>query len=134
MIGRLMSSFLKDDNTAKLGDGTAMAHLGAEAFGKGCVVEAAYWMVMADLHGFPNLEGVLNDYAAAWVKMGCPEQRETVGGCFSEGQREFGFAALKWLSKSDEAYARNWFSQEAKEGNNDARDFMRKHVEGRANP
>lgn len=128
LIRRFMASYLEDINTAQLGDVTAMARLGADAFGKGRVVEAVFWMVMADLRGFRNLDGVLRDYTAAWVQMGSPEQREMVGPHFGEAQREFGFVALLWFSNLDRLYARNWFSREAKAGNYDAREFTMRYL------
>jgi len=108
---------------AQQGDATAMARLGTEAFAEGRLVEAAYWMVMADLRGFHNLDGIIFSYVETWRQMGCPEQTELTSDFFTEEQRQFGMAALLWISCIDRIFARNWFSNAARAGNYDARDF-----------
>jgi len=115
---------LSDINAAQSGDVTAIAKLGAAAYGEGRIVEAVYWMVMADLRGFRNLGGIIRSYAETWRQIGCPEQTEMTHGYFTEEQRQFGFAALLWIANVDKLFARNWFSNAVRVGNYDARDFM----------
>lgn len=108
---------------------TKMVRRGINANSEGRVVEAAYWMIVSDLLGYHNLGAVIKGYVEKWERLGMPEQKEDVTREFSEEQRQFGYAALRWMSGSDRTAASGWFSRASQDGDEKASVFIRKYID-----
>ena len=74
---------------ARLGLFDAMLKLGEYAFRRGAIVEAYYWMALADLKGAGGLEIPLRKMRTAWLAKGRPAQHENVYEGFTEQQGKF---------------------------------------------
>lgn len=80
---------------AKLGHIPSMLKLGDYAVRRGAIVEAYYWMSLADLRGAAGLEMTLRNMRFNWRARGYPEQRGNVYAGFSEQQGDFARALLR---------------------------------------
>lgn len=69
------------------------------AFCDGRVVEAAYWLAIALLHGGTDRSERMKDYVEAWLAMGCPDELENVHAGFNADQGSFGRSVLRFWSK-----------------------------------
>ena len=72
----------------------AMARLGEVALGRGTVVEAFYWTLLADMYGHPEVATTLRNLRSHWMRTGCPDEAENVSETFSEMQGDFARAVL----------------------------------------
>lgn len=80
---------------AKLGHVLSMMKLSDYAVRRGAIVEAYYWMSLADLRGATGLEMTLRNMRFDWRARGYPEQRGNVYAGFSEQQGDFARALLR---------------------------------------
>ena len=80
---------------AKLGHVLSMMKLSDYAVRRGAIVEAYYWMSLADLRGATGLEMTLRNMRFDWRARGYPEQRGNVYTGFSEQQGDFARALLR---------------------------------------
>ena len=94
------------------------------AFCDGRIVEAAYWLAIALLHGGTDRSGRMKDYVEAWLAMDCPDEVENVHAGFNAAQGSFGRSVLRFWSKGYRDLAISRFTQMAQSGDADARAFL----------
>ena len=73
----------------------ALAKLSEYASRRRVVVEAYYWMRLAQLCGFADAEANLKACRQKWRQRGCPVERENVSAIFTERQSVLGRALLR---------------------------------------
>ena len=101
-----------------------MKRLSELAFCDGRVVEAAYWLAIALLHGGTDRSERMRDYVEAWLAAGCPDEGELVHSGFTAAQSSFGRSVLRFHSGTELALAIARFDQMAKDGDDDAKAFL----------
>lgn len=94
------------------------------AFCDGRIVEAAYWLAIALLHGGTDRAGRMMDYVVAWLEAGCPDESEMVHSGFTAAQSSFGRSVLRFHSGTELALAIARLTQMAQSGDDDARAFL----------
>lgn len=94
------------------------------AFCDGRIVEAAYWLAIALLHGGTDRSERMKDYVEAWLAAGCPDEGELVHSGFTAAQSSFGRSVLRFHSGKELALAIARFDQMAKDGDDDAKAFL----------
>lgn len=80
---------------AMSGHSKAQAKLSDYAFRRGALVEAYYWMKLAQLNGFTEAEPKLKDCRAQWRRSAYPLEYENVYEHFTERQGSLGRAFLR---------------------------------------
>ena len=94
------------------------------AFCDGRIVEAAYWLAIALLHGGTDYSERMRDYVEAWLAMGCPDELENVHAGFSAAQGSFGRSVLRFWTEGFRELAISRFTQMAQDGDADAKAFL----------
>lgn len=94
------------------------------AFCDGRIVEAAYWLAIALLHGGTDRSERMRDYVVAWLEAGCPDELENVHVGFNAAQGSFGRSVLRFWSEGYRELAIARFTQMAQGGDDDARAFL----------
>ena len=77
------------------GDLSAYLQLGEIALQRGMLIEAYYWMALADILGVRNLTVTLRRLRVRWMKVGTPTEYDNVYEGFDEEQGEFARALLR---------------------------------------
>ncbi len=73
----------------------AQAKLGEYAFRRRRMVEAYYWMKLAQLNGKPGLELRMRECRTRWLVGGCHSERDNVYELFTARQSAVGRTALR---------------------------------------
>lgn len=73
----------------------AQSKLGEYAVRRGRIVEAYYWMKLAQLNGMKGLEPRMRDCWTLWKRKGCPPEHKNVHAFFAERQSALGRAFLR---------------------------------------
>lgn len=111
-------------DTPYRGSPDRMKRLSELAFCDGRIVEAAYWLAIALLHGGTDRSERMKDYVEAWLAAGCPDEGELVHSGFTAAQSSFGRSVLRFHSGTELALAIARFDQMAKDGDTDAKAFV----------
>jgi len=98
----------------------ALAKLGEYAWRRGALVEAYFWMALAEKRGLASVWSVLRDIREEWMDQGCPPQYENVYEGFPEERGSIGRALLRIACCIDVSIARTRLRDLAAAGQPDA--------------
>lgn len=112
---------------AALGHAEAMNKLGDYAFRRGTLVEAFYWKLLSELHGFRPSRPSLTEIRQAWVFRGYPTEYGNVSPEFTAEQGSFARTILRIRSGVDRAGARRRLKDMVAANVAEARLYAEKH-------
>lgn len=116
---------------AKLGSFDAMVKLSEYAGRRGAIVEAFYWLALADLKGAKGLNKALHALTMSWMAAGCPAQHDNVYAGFPECCGMFSRALLRLRSGVDAASAVERMRKLAEDGCEEAGLILKRMESGR---
>lgn len=112
---------------AALGHAESMNKLGDYAFRRGTLVEAFYWKLMSELHGFMPSQPSLMEIRQAWVFRGYPTEYGNVSSAFTAEKGSFARTILRLRSGVDRVGARRRLKELVAANVAEARLYAEKH-------
>lgn len=112
---------------ARLGHVGAMKELGTCANKRDKVVEANFWLTLAELSGAADVEQAVRAVRAHWVAKNCPREYDNVHDDFTKDDGTFSRAVLHLRSGKAFRHACERLTELSGKGHREAKLYMEKH-------